>query len=152
MELILGIGIMVLIIVLVFCLLNMSRDKRYHDEYIKMLSATLADRPDEYSRRINYTNDFLKYLDGIIASTTSIRFVEFITSMKNPDKIHRIKIEQLVRDISNQIFETLVKDNVNYNALLINTDYLTWYIVHLTIATVNNKFEKSLIEIIDDRQ
>ena len=149
MEWVLAIGITVLMIVLIFCLLNMSRDKRYHDEYMKMLSATLADRPDEYVNRIKYTDEFLKYLDTVIASTSNIMFKEFLSQMKSMDKITKIKVQQLVENTANKVLQSLEKDNINTDELLTTTDYWTWYIVNLVVVTINDKFEKALIEIIE---
>ena len=150
MELVLTIGIAVLIIVLIFCLLNMARDKRYHDEYMKMLSNALAEKPDEYSKKIAYTDEFLKYLDTIIASASNITFRQWFSKNKNTEYITRIKIQQLVDQTSRRVFEGIITANINHDALLVTNDYWTWYIVNLTIALLNEKFEKALIQIIDE--
>ena len=149
LETVLAIGIMVLIVVLIFCLLNMARDKRYHDSYMKTLNMTLSERPDEYSYKIKYTNEFITHLDSVIASTCNIMFKEFYSQIKDNSKITRIKMQQLVENTCKKVLESLNSDNINRDILVISQDYWTWYIVHLVIVTLNDKFDKSLIEIMD---
>ena len=150
LELVLAIGIIALIVVLIFCLLNMARDKRYHDEYIKMIDRAMSVSPNVYLNNIQYTTEFLKYLDTIITSATNISFRQWMANNADTTKITRIRMKQLVDETAKRIYDSLILMNVDHSSLLVSNEYWTWYIVNLTIALLNERFEKALVEIIDE--
>ena len=150
MEIIFAIIFGVVMLMLTMTCLKVLRDNRYHDSYKELITNTLAESPDQFTYKLEYTDKYLKYLDGIIAPTCNIMFKEFMMGKKNKDNILRSMIQNLIADTATRVKESINLDNVDRKSLVITDGYFVWYITHVTMMGINKLFEESLVEIIED--